>query len=484
MLNQVADPFRIPPGTSLHIPVAWLRADPAAARVRSLRGGATVREVGAAGPGRPLTIGDWLATGDVVQTGDDSELVLEFVDGSSLLLEAGGELTLQQLWQYGSTGMANTRLHLRNGRLETSVEPRRGPATRFEITTPSAATAVRGTRLRVGADESRAESRTEVEHGKVEVSGGGSTTALPAGYGAITMAGHAPSPPIKLLDPPDIGGIPRRFGRPSIQFDIPRQPGAAGYRLQVSHSPNFEDMLFDRRFESGQVRGPDLPDGEYYLRVRGIDGKGLEGLNSARGFAIKTRPPAPMPLMPKPGAAAAEETPEMVWQYPETIGHYHLQIASDTQFDHLVVDESSLADAPPGGDDRGAAAGLRSWRLPLGLYFWRVASVDLAEGEGPFSDPRALRRVPPAPRVEEAVIGSESIGVRWGGVQGARQYQLQMAGEPSFSQLLIDVHTEKASLDIPSPEPGGYFLRVRAIDAEGFEGPFGLPQSIEVSHAP
>ena len=37
---------------------------------------------------------------------------------------------------------------------------------------------------------------------------------------------------------------------------------------------------------------------------------------------------------------------------------------------------------------------------------------------------------------------------------------------------------------LPRPDAGVYHLRVRAIDADGFAGPFGAAQSIEIEGSP
>jgi len=36
---------------------------------------------------------------------------------------------------------------------------------------------------------------------------------------------------------------------------------------------------------------------------------------------------------------------------------------------------------------------------------------------------------------------------------------------------------------ITDPSPGLYYVRARTIDADGFEGPFGMPQQVEVSRS-
>ncbi|HZV39008.1 MAG TPA: LysM domain-containing protein, partial [Pseudoxanthomonas sp.] len=39
--NRIADPYRLPPGSTLQVPITWLRAEPASAKVVAVHGSAT-----------------------------------------------------------------------------------------------------------------------------------------------------------------------------------------------------------------------------------------------------------------------------------------------------------------------------------------------------------------------------------------------------------------------------------------------------------
>jgi hypothetical protein len=472
-LNQVGDPLHIPPGTRLRIPAQWLRDVPFLAKVQSLNGQVEVLEDGREPP-KPLAPGSWLLVGDTVTTGSEANATLEFVDGSKLLLQGGSRLSLDKIGVFSATGMTDTQLRLSRGRLETRVAPRQGPATRFEISTPGAVTSVRGTDYRVESDDAQGESRAEVLGGEVNFSSSGTTRALPAGYGSLAAAHLPPLPPVRLLPRPDVSGLPAEFDRVPVSVAIPALEGARAYRLQIGGSPAFDRLLFDRSLPAGTLRGPDLPDGEYDLRLRGIDGHGLEGENASFHFILNARPDSPFPMDPKPDAGVAEDTPAFSWSQVEGIAHYHLQIARDLKFTRVVAD---LPDVP---DHRLTLGG----KLPLGTYFWRVASIDPREGRGPYSDPQTFRRVPPAPRAEEPDFQDETMDIRWRAGTAGQSYQFQMGEDREFSKLLLDRRTEEPKLSMPKPDPGTYYLRIRTIDADGFLGPYGSPQEIDVPHSP
>ena len=317
-LNKVADPWHIPPGTKLKVPVNWINRLPIIARVNSIQGQAELIDA-ENGKMTPLTSGTFVFMGDTVQTKPDSTLVLEFVDGSTLLLQPDSRLELDYLSIFGKTGMVDTRIHLNHGRVETQVEKRKGPASRFEITTPAGVTSVRGTDYRVSAKPASSLSHTEVLAGGVSVSSAGKMKLVNAGYGTISSPDKPPSPPIALLDAVDTRLVPAVFDRVPIQFALPADSKAKGYRFQIAKTPSFAAVVFDRQYTINQIRGPDLPDGDYYGHIRGIDEHGLEGKNTDYVFTINARPEAPILQEPKPDAGLIEETPGFVWARQQDI---------------------------------------------------------------------------------------------------------------------------------------------------------------------
>jgi hypothetical protein len=55
-----------------------------------------------------------------------------------------------------------------------------------------------------------------------------------------------------------------------------------------------------------------------------------------------------------------------------------------------------------------------------------------------------------------------------------------MAKDEAFTQIVIDEQLEEPKLELPLPESGEYFVRIRTIDPEGVLGPYSAPQVIEV----
>ncbi|HEY6354805.1 MAG TPA: FecR domain-containing protein, partial [Burkholderiaceae bacterium] len=274
-LNHVADPYRLMPGTTLRIPVAWLRTEATVAevvylvgQVRAQRGGAPLAE--------PLAAGTQLRSGDTVITGaSPSALTLRLVDGTRMLIEPDSTLTLAQLLLRGRSGVVDTRLKLDQGSTDSRVAPAGAGPPRFRIDTPAMNLGVRGTQFRVRA-EGDAGSRVEVLEGSV-AAGTGATTALnvEAGYGAAARAGQPVQAPRRLLEPPALAASQARIERFPLRLEWPALSGAVAYRAQVLVPDSVDQLVLEGRFEQPAARWAEVADGRYTLRVRGVDAEGF-----------------------------------------------------------------------------------------------------------------------------------------------------------------------------------------------------------------
>ncbi len=468
-LNRINDPEHIPPGTRLRIPVEWLRRVDAIAKVAAVHGPAELRGHRAS---RPLNAGMQLRSGDVIQTGKEANVTLEFADGSRVLVHAEAELHLDALGGFENTDYYDTQIHLTQGRLENLVAPLgKGPG-RFEISTPAAVTAVRGTRYRVNAAADA--TRSEVLAGKVAVSTDASGVDVEAGYGTVATASQAPVAPVALLPAPDLTTLAARVERVPVTFTIATLAGASAYRFQIASEPSFDSPLFDGRAESTRLRATDIPDGHYFLRVRGIDAKGLEGLSTDHAFELDARPEPPLLTTPAPGGGVPEESPQMSWGKSATIQRYHLQVARDEAFTDKLMDDDAVS----------ASHATTPQPLPPGIYYWRVASITSAEGQGPFSDTQQFRRLPQAPAMEAPAVDKENMSVRWRAGEPGQTFQFQLATEESFAKPVVDMHVDGAEAKFKRPQGGAYHMRVKTIDSDGTAGAFGTVQKIEVPAKP
>jgi hypothetical protein len=468
VLNAVTDPEHIPPGSRLRIPIAWLKVQPTAVRVIAVQG--KVEAIRAAtGETVPVAVGLALYSGDTIRTGPESNVTLEFGDQSRLLLQADSHLMMDTLSAYGGTGMVDTRVRLQQGRVDSRVTPRRGLGSpRYEIWTPAFTSAVRGTEYRVSAETNQPVARAEVLAGAVGVSGAGKTRLVAAQFGTLAKVGEVPAAPIRLLAPPDVSGLAEVFERVPLQISIPSVEGAVAYRLQIAPNEEFKTLLFDRTSPSAQILGPDLPDGDYVLRLRGIDSKGLEGIDASRRFSLNARPEPPFLVEPKPNTILYDNSPTFQWSEPEKATGYHFQLADSASFAVPLIDRRDYAKVSLTPDQA----------LKTGSYYWRVATRSASGEEGPFSDPQMFK-LQPSPTVEAPTLEEDSMVLRWNGVPGQR-YQFQLAKDRGFTEVIVDRTVSGPEVKIPLPEPGFHYLRISMVDADGFQGPYGPTQRITV----
>jgi predicted phage tail protein len=70
--------------------------------------------------------------------------------------------------------------------------------------------------------------------------------------------------------------------------------------------------------------------------------------------------------------------------------------------------------------------------------------------------------------------------VKWTPVPEAKGYKLQLASDPEFNQIVLPADTVEASWTPTALPVGDYFLRVRAILADGSEGVWAEPLKFSI----
>ncbi|HEX5394652.1 MAG TPA: FecR domain-containing protein [Rhodocyclaceae bacterium] len=468
-LNKVPDPKHLKPGSTLRIPLEWLRQGAAVATVIHIQGEA-IRVSGNASS--PLKAGDTLATGEGLKTGEASNVTLRFFDGSRLLIAQNSRIALPRLFQYGRTGMAKTTIRVLEGSVDTQVTKQHGPVADYRIESQALNLGVRGTNFRVGV-ESNGLTHSEVQTGLVQASAEKARgVALKAGFGTLASPGKGPAAPIALAPAPALQGLPKRIERLPLRFNWPAQPGAVKWRAQVFADRNHDVMLLDGLFDAA-AKWADLPDGTYYLRVRAVTANGLEGLNAEHEFTVAARPEAPLALAPQDGKQAHGSPTLFRWAKPVDAASFHLQIATSADFAKPLFDQAGLTDTEHKVD------------LADGDYVWRIASVTASGRHGPFGDahPFKQRPIPATPSAAQSEVDSDAVNFRWSAGEPGQTYHLQIARDAAFTQLVEDRTLPKPAYRLPRGEGGRFFLRMQTLDSDGFAGPYSQAQEIDVPAA-
>ncbi len=461
--NRIADPRRIPVGTRLHIPARLLRTEAVEASVLLVNG--QVILASSSGTEKSLVAGDVLQAGDRVRVASGSNLSLRFPDGSRVLVLENSKFTLSRAVRVGQSSLHRILIDLHEGQMESNVVPSPDGTQQYEIKTPALRMSVRGTHFRASADSRSAQSRSEVLSGRVGVSGGRKVIMLGAGFGASAVPGKPPVAPSRLLAAPELTALPALHERVPLRFSWNPLPDSRGYRAQVLDSS--DNLMLDGVFQDSAARWSDLPDGGYTLRVRGIGNDRLEGVDALHAFTLNARPEPPFSSAPT-GKAYGEST-QFSWTQTTGSDSYHFQLASDEAFTRLLTDEPVLT------------ASRIVLPLAPGRYYWRVASIEGTD-HGPFGDAVAFeqRPVPPSPQAEAPEISEDRLRFSWRAGEPGQHYLLQLSAKPDFSELLLEQSTDKSEITVPRPEAGDYFMRVKAIEADGFAGPFGATQKFTV----
>jgi len=277
---------KILPGTRIDIPLSMLKIQPTPARVIALSGGGTL--VRASGEQEAITLDTKLYSGDRVMTSAGQNLRIQFADKSELQVLAETEVVFDRLSHHQQSGMVDTRIRLNSGRLNTRVN-RLSDESHYEIRTPAAITAVRGTGFRLSSDSNQV-TRTEVSEGLVAVAVGGVEKAVGAGFGLLAEKGKPLSEPVRLLAAPEISDQ-RLINRNTLQLSWVKLDGAEYYRYQLAQDQAFNRITRDEITAHSNVELGDLQPGAYFLRLRGIDRIDLQGADASLDFNIL--PPAP-----------------------------------------------------------------------------------------------------------------------------------------------------------------------------------------------
>ena len=471
-LNRIANDHRLQPGTQLRIPSEWLKLQSSRVRLQAVQGDAVVLS-GAAGSHAAVQ-GEILPAGSSLRTAARASATLEFEDGSRVLVRQDTEVRLVQSQQRVLSESRLFNLELLYGALENIVKPDADPTARFEIRSPSAVAAVRGTQFRVSATSQQ--TWAEVIDGSVLVSNGAGQSAISAGSGTFTEAGRAPGSPIPLLAAPDLSAIPERLERLPIDWPLPAVAGAVRYRTQIAPDERFEVITSDEVSTPARLRALNIADGDYVLRVRAIDASGLEGISAERVLSVQARPEPPLLIEPAPDGVTLSARPTFRWTQAASGRNYRFQITPASEDPAAQASEQTIVDT---------GSTTLPVDIPSGIYRWRVAAIDSATGrQGPWGDRQSFRRVMPGPGVEPVQSAPGSLTLRWSAQPRTKTYRLQVSRESAFEPLLLDTETVPAQYALEHLAPGKHHIRVQSISDDGYTGPWGEPQTFTVPEEP
>jgi hypothetical protein len=221
------------------------------------------------GTSQSATIGAPVFSGDRLRTGGTDQAKVVFQDDSVLDLAAGTDVLLAKQ-VFDRTGpRLESRLRLTKGKLRAWVsEAYQGTRSRYEVETPTAVIAVRGTEFIVAYDASAEVTAVVCMAGEVEVAGTlgviGGQVQLATHSGTEVAKGRFPTPPqpvveaqlqrymtgLQLVGTGHRDGLsvenPALAGRPLTPQDVPGPAARTGAAPQAVTVRGSQESLADR----------------------------------------------------------------------------------------------------------------------------------------------------------------------------------------------------------------------------------------------
>lgn len=463
--NGIADPYTLPPGRRLRVPVQWLREQPERARVAFVRGAVT-SSAGEGAPEAPASEGQRIAIGGWIATGDNASATVEFADGSRVMLSPGTRIAFDRLARYGRTGMVDTRMRVQQGRATHRVEKQQGSASHYDVGAPSATSSVRGTQFRTSVQNGR--ETTEVLEGRVAVDGARGDADLMAGFGSRNdgrVRARA------LLPAPAFDDGATKVDALPLSIAWSPVEGASAYQIDVvdAQAPDVQRAEITIVEPRGRIDA--LPAGRYLLRVRALDAEGVAGRDAVRALDIPAGPAPPLTLRPADREVVFQPKPRFEWARSEGAVRAHVQIARDAGMAERVAELRS--------DSLRARA---DDALAPGHYWWRVAAEDASGQVGLFGEalPFEVAEPPADAGLSPPANDAGQLVIRWRAFGDASRYRVELSRHADFSDVRVNDVVPTPELRVARPGGGRWFVRVYAFDQADDEVQIGGVQEIRL----
>jgi hypothetical protein len=473
--NQLKNPNLIYPGQRIKIPVKRLKGIPMEGIVTFIKGNVWACPKGIEAMA-VLKKGDVVGQGAQIKTGKKSAVEITFEDGSTFFLRPETRISIRTARQRQPYFMIR-RLFVPAGRTMMHIQKCTGGDSRFEIHTPSAVSAARGTQFRVSVDNDKT-TRTEVLDGMVGVAGAGKEVMLDPGQGTWVEKGKQPNTPQTLLPPPALEGLRPLYQRVPINFSLAMPQKAVAARVIVAKDPEMKNVVKEVVVQkSDPVPKIMLPDGNYYCQTLSISAAGLEGLPSApEGFKVRINPFPPFVQRPVNGKKFKTRQVEVEWLKVGDAVYYSVQVSKESNFKNLYRNIEGITGTRQSID-------LEEY----GVYYFRVCAIAEDDFKGLWSDAISFSVVEPpkAPEAMAPAVDEKTIALRWQEMGSDMTYLFQMAKDPLFKEVLLEKTTDVSDIRFDRPKKGGtYYVRVRAVDPDGYEGRFTPAQAFEIKTFP
>ena len=447
--NTIENPATLGEGDRIRIPLSWLKRQPDPAHATSVSGNVHLIS-GIDGRKKPLTKDTLIRVGDEVLSAAGAATIT-LADGSEVRLSPNSRLIFNRLTQYGKSGMIDTRLRLDRGEVHTRVKPVIEGGARFEIETPSAVAAVRGTAfsLQTGPDGTS----LQVTEGVVDFGAPNRTQRIPAGYSATVANNSTSELSIRRMPPaPEINPLAPVLTQLPAEMTWKRRP-AANYRLDIFETESGRWVesreINDSRFDISR-----LDNGQYEIHLAAFDAQGMAGMPGILPIEVDLQARAASLVTPENGGSVNDDMPEFRWTLNGENEVARVEIAEDEAFRNLIA----TSEWAPG------ASALPSRPLSPGQYYWRVVT-EAGGNSVATTQPRKLivnGSLPPVRIISINYIDSQ-VRVFWEKVDTAANYRMQLAEEPGFNNIIKEATLPDTTAALRLIPGRRYFVRLKAL---------------------
>ncbi|MDD4913164.1 MAG: FecR domain-containing protein [Sideroxydans sp.] len=354
--NKLKDPHRITPKQVLRIKQPWMKTPTVSAlplsvlKVEGVSGAATV-------DGRALKLGDEVPVGAKLATPAEAALSLRLPDGSLVNLMENSQLEVEKLDVQAGERFSSL-FRLVTGQIEAFKRKYPEGQANMSVRAKTATIGVRGTRFRMRQDDQN--TYAEIEEGLVGLDAVNRPTVLvlAGGYGAVSDGVRAVEA-IPLLPAPTFPKLPSVFDMPFVEWTMPELSGSIGFIGELARNETFSNRLVTVRGDGRKIRLNELPNGEYWMRLRAVDKNGLQGTEAKVAFKVN----APVRKFPMTKTYISGETLQLRWVGRKESASYQVQVADNLQFQRNLLDVNT---------DRNV---IEIPRPKSGRYFMRVRQM-------------------------------------------------------------------------------------------------------------
>ncbi|MBU2874533.1 FecR family protein [Marinobacter salexigens] len=457
--NAIGNASILGEGDRIRIPLSWLKRQPNPARVTSVSGNVQLIS-GIDGRKRVLTEDALIRVGDEVLSAAGAATIT-LADGSEVRLSPNSRLIFNRLTQYGKSGMVDTRLRLYRGEVHTRVRPVIEGGARFEIETPSAVAAVRGTAFSLQAGPEG--THLQVTEGVVDFGSPKQIHRIPAGYSATVASNNGNKLSIRKMPPaPALTPLPPVLSQLPAELTWKSSP-ASTYRLDIFETES------GRWIESREVSGnrfdiSRLDNGQYEIHLAAFDQQGMTGMPGILPIQVDLQARTAKLLAPEDGDSVNDDMPEFRWELKGENEVARVEVAEDEAFRNLVA----TSEWAPG------TTALPSRPLSPGQYYWRVVT-EAGGNSVATTQPRKLvvnGTLPPVRIISINYIDSQ-VRVFWEKVDTAANYRMQLSEDPSFNDIIKEATLPDTTAALRLIPGRRYFVRLKVLSDGPLESRWG-----------